>query len=260
MRLGVSMPTRGTDAFALPAAHANESAAVVSLLARFYPDYRDETWHFQRVVGKYVTPEIRVLDAGCGTTSTVTPFVVDTGCRVVGVDVDPRLAQNTASILKIRGRLEQLPLPDESFDLIISRYVMEHLPQPLPVFREMARILRLGGKLVILTPNLWHYVTLLSRLTPHSFHRWVNARRGVEVQDVFPTFYRCNARHRLQGYALRSGFQLVEMQMLETRPNYLLFSVPTTLLGVLYERVVNRFSFLSRFRVNILATFEKVEG
>lgn len=229
---------------------------VAALLDRFYPDYHDETWHYHRLIEKHLRPGMRVLDAGCGRTSD-TAFLQAAGCQVLGVDLDPRISQNAGLRFAIRGRLEQLPLSDHSIDLAVSRYVAEHLADPSAALAEMARVLRPGGKFVFLTPNRWHYVTVISRLTPLSFHRWVNARRGVADEDVFPTFYRLNTRSRIAALARQAGLRPVEIQTLETRPNYLLFSVPTFYLGLLYERIVSRISWMAPLRVNILAVLEK---
>ncbi|HXE75802.1 MAG TPA: class I SAM-dependent methyltransferase [Candidatus Xenobia bacterium] len=230
---------------------------MAALLERFYPDYRDENWHFRRLVAQHVSPGARVLEAGCGRDTDLSGYLREAGCRVVGIDLSPALSENSALHYPVRGDLEALPFANESVDLVTCRYVVEHLKDPVRAFGELARVLRRGGKVVLLTPNRWHYVTLIARLTPHAFHRWVNVHRGVPAEDVFPTRYQANSRRQLLHLAHRCGLRAVEIQLLELRPNYLLFSTPTLLLGVLYERLVNRISWLSPLRVNILAVLEK---
>ena len=110
---------------------------------------------------------------------------------------------------------------------------------------------------VFLTPNRWHYVTLISRITPPSFHTWLNRRRGRDDADTFPTRYRLNSSRQLEKHFARAGFVLESLTYRECCPNYLKFSRPLFLLGVLYERTVNRFEILRFLRVNLVGTFRK---
>ena len=48
--------------------------------------------------------------------------------------------------------IEKIPVKDNSFDIIICTEVLEHVPNPIGALKEMARILKKGGKLLITTP------------------------------------------------------------------------------------------------------------
>jgi hypothetical protein len=61
-------------------------------------------------------------------------------------------------------------------------------------------------------------------------------------------------------HARKAGFVVEDIQMWEGRPEYLRLSVPSYLLGYLYERTVNRFSFLSRFRCVLFFSLRKPVG
>ena len=50
----------------------------------------------------------------------------------------------------VRGYGEELPFPDESFDIVFSRLAFHHIPDPEIVFAEMSRGLKMGGKLVLI--------------------------------------------------------------------------------------------------------------
>ena len=50
----------------------------------------------------------------------------------------------------VRGLAEALPIPDEAFDLVVSRLAFHHLEKPNPVFREMLRVCKAGGTIAIM--------------------------------------------------------------------------------------------------------------
>ena len=82
-------------------------------------------------------------------------FVGPTG-HVVGVDFSPeqlvkarRLATDTGRVDFLEGRIEDLPLEDDSVDCVISNGVINLCPDKKAVFAEAARVLRPGGRLAI---------------------------------------------------------------------------------------------------------------
>ncbi|MDI5973542.1 methyltransferase domain-containing protein [Streptomyces sp. SL13] len=106
-----------------------------------------------------------VLDAGCGN-GAVTAAIRDElpGTRVVGLDTHPGLLDR-ARARGAAGRGAELflgdigdtPFADATFDLVLSRYVFQHLPEPVAVARELLRILRPGGYLAVVDVDagLW---------------------------------------------------------------------------------------------------------
>lgn len=225
--------------------------------ARYYPKADHQLDHFLKMVERHCRRDGVVLDVASG------PFdrLASLGRiyrRLIGLDVTPRIAENPGLDFKVRGDVYKLPLADGSVDLAVSSYLMEHLEYPVAALREIARVLRPKGRFVFLTPNRRHYVCLTARLTPLWFHRWFLSRHGRRVEDVHPTLYRANTPKHLREVASEAGFRMVELEMFEAAPAYLGWSWPTFLLGTLYERLVNRFEALARFRVSILGAFQKV--
>ena len=206
---------------------------------------------------KLLAPNLRVLDAGAGA-GDLFPKDFRRLCKeVIGVDLDPRVAENPMLTRGLVAPLDALPFPDGHFDLIFSRWVFEHLEQPECVIGEMARVLSPGGRVVVMTPNRFHYMTLVSSLTPLRFHRLWNRMLGRESADVFPTVYRANTRRRLETLFSEAGFETEALLQLECAPNYLVFHPATFLLGVAYERLVNRFGWLAGVRLILLGTFRR---
>ena len=230
------------------------------LRARFYPPrFRGTYDRFSDVIHDYVRQGDVMLDAGCGS-GRVFQYHFDEGQRprlIVGVDVTDEPKGNQNIDAAARADLGALPFADDTFDVAISSHVAEHLTQPERVFGELSRVLKPGGRLLILTPNRWHYVTVSSALLPHGFHLTYNRWRGVDAHDIFPTVYRANTASRLRRLYERAGLDVEQLYQFETEPEYLAFSAPTYALGVGFERLVNRFDALKNLRVNLLAVGRK---
>lgn len=150
-----------------------------------------------------------------------------------------------------------IPYPDASFDLVFADNVLEHLADPVSVFHQVERVLRPGGRFLFKTPNRTHYMPLISRLTPHSFHRYVNRKRGRAQDDTFPTYYRANSRSDIARIAAASGFEVESVELIEGRPEYLRIFAATYLAGFAYERLVNAVPALERFRLVLIGVIRK---
>jgi len=212
---------------------------------------------FQEVINGYVPAGSVLLDAGCGRGRTFLYRSRLPSVRVVGLDMSPYARDNPNVDSQVRGNLDALPFADASFDAVLSTHVAEHLAHPEAAFGEMARVLRPGGRLLLLTPNRRHYVPLLARLLPPGLHVAVNRRRGLGEHDVFPTFYRANTAADLHRLAAGTGLCLERLVAFETEPEYLAFHPLAYAAGVLYERLVNRYRALAPLRVNLLLVARK---
>lgn len=230
---------------------------VATLQARLYPDpfTRDPVQQFVAELERYVGPEHEVLDLGAGAGQINHYSFRGRVARMVGVDLDPRVCQNPLLDEGRVGDIQEIPFVDNSFDIAFAIYVLEHLADPARFVNEVRRVLRPGGHFLALTPNRFHYVSVASTVTPTSFHKWYNKRRGRDEDDTFPTFYRLNTCQTLTRHFQAGGFETAHLRTIEVQPNYLKFSRLAFLLGAAYERLVNSTQLLSSLRVNIIAAF-----
>ncbi len=225
---------------------------------RFYPpEFRGMYDRFLDAMRGYARLGDVVLDAGCGSGRVFQHRLAGQVGRVVGIDVTDEGRGNPNLDDAIRGDLSALPLRGETLDLVIVSHVAEHLTEPEDVFRELARALRPGGRLLVLTPSRWHYVPLAARLFPHRLHVAFGRWRGIEAEDVFPTAYRANTAGRLRALAESAGLTVERLERFEAEPEYLAFHIAPYALGVAYERLVNRFEALAALRVNLLLVARK---
>ena len=212
-----------------------------------YPNFArnwDDQMFRQRILA-CLRPESVVLDLGAGAGIIAQMDFRDCAAQIYGVDLDPRVVDNP---MLIEGRIanaDKIPYESDRFDVVFSDNVLEHLDEPEAVFREVARVLKPGGVFLFKTPNKRHYMPTIARLTPHSFHQYVNRRRGRAEVDTFPTRYRANTRPDIVRLADKSGLSVERIELIEGRPEYLRMTWLTYLLGVVYERLVNSTELLA---------------
>jgi SAM-dependent methyltransferase len=131
---------------------------------------------------------------GKGSMETLIDFRAP-GREVTGFDVDEAVRQNPfLDRCAVGDGASALPFADDTFDVIVSLAVFEHIADAGRTARELARVLKPGGWVCAVTPHEWSYVAVGSRLVPNRMHKAVLAnlkiRRGGT--DVFPTHYRMN--------------------------------------------------------------------
>ncbi len=101
-------------------------------------------------------PLTRVLVDGCGVGMYVRALQ-DHATNVHGLDIESEhllgAVDNAPRAHFVLGRGEELPYSDDSFDLILSHEVIEHVQDDRRAAAEMARVLRPGGRAVIFAPN-----------------------------------------------------------------------------------------------------------
>lgn len=71
--------------------------------------------------------------------------------------------------------IQQMPFPEDAFDVVVSCETVEHVPDPQLAVRELARVLRPGGTLVLTTPNY------LSTIGLYRLYLRLRGRRFTEV-------------------------------------------------------------------------------
>jgi SAM-dependent methyltransferase len=110
------------------------------------------------VEGRY-----RVLDVGCGP-KPYYPFFAERASEYIGVDV----VENPAA--ELRGPVEDLPVPDGSFDLVLCTQVLEHCDDPRQAVAELRRVTAPGGRVLASTHG-----TQVYHPSPEDYWRWTHA-------------------------------------------------------------------------------------
>ncbi|MGW7435056.1 class I SAM-dependent methyltransferase [Streptomyces sp. NPDC054849] len=105
-------------------------------------------------------PGDRVLDAGCGTGRALTALRAAVGPAgiVLGADLTPQMlavAQRTGRAAEgalLLADVARLPLRDQALDAVFAAGLIAHLPDPAANLRELARVVRPGGRLALFHP------------------------------------------------------------------------------------------------------------
>jgi ubiquinone/menaquinone biosynthesis C-methylase UbiE len=110
------------------------------------------------VDGLEIKPAMKVLDLGCGDGTTALP-AARLGADVLGVDIASNLVERGNARVKEAGldnirfqegdACELTGIPDASFDLVVSVFGAMFAPKPFDVAREMVRVTRPGGRIVM---------------------------------------------------------------------------------------------------------------
>jgi SAM-dependent methyltransferase len=164
----------------------------------------------------------RVLDAPCGT-GALTLALRDAGFDAWGTDVVPAARERLGDKFLAADLGAGIPCEDGSADVVLSVEGIEHLENPYAFLRDIRRVLRPGGRLVLTTPNT---ASLRSRV------RFFGS--GFYHQDPRPLNE--SARHPLHHISLRTfpelryalhtaGLTVVEVGHTHIKPVSVLYSV-----------------------------------
>ncbi len=147
--------------------------------------FSSSRWYLDRWIadaGRVGTGKsFRVLDAGAGIAPYRKHFE-----HVTYETADFGEVDKPYSHLDYTCRLEELPMADETYDLVLCSQVLEHIPDPLPVLREIRRVLKPGGQAWLSAPLFFE-----EHEVPYDFYRYTQfawrqmaAEAGLTVESL----------------------------------------------------------------------------
>jgi SAM-dependent methyltransferase len=206
------------------------------------PGWMSSGEQFDRIVEKHLTAESMVLDLGCGRTGGMERFWHEAR-TAVGIDPDlASLAARKGGMPVLQADGEKLPFANETFDMVVSVWVVEHLAEPRKVFAEVARVLKPLGHFIFLTPNALNPLVMGNRvgqLAPRLQKQLVANVYGRDGSDTFAVRYRANTSWRLKQMATATGFAVAEMKVM-TDPTYLAFNALMFKAAMFSDRLLPR--------------------
>lgn len=163
-------------------------------------------YHIEKAATHYAGGKL--LDVGCGSKPYKALFQSKVD-EYLGLDIpheyrpvgghgmgDGKAQRN----IDVYGNALTLPFADATFNTVVSFQVLEHVPEPQVMFAEMTRVLKPGGHLILMAPQMWHLHEI-----PHDYFRYTRyglaylaEKNGMKVIDITP----------LAGFWARTGLKI----------------------------------------------------
>ncbi|MDQ6679156.1 MAG: class I SAM-dependent methyltransferase [Acidobacteriota bacterium] len=216
--------------------------SITSLAYKLPAFLRNHVLHFEALIesalrqfAASLPPGARVLDAGAGEGRHAALFE---GQHYTAVDLavgDPAWDYRKLDCI---ADLAALPFASATFDAVLNIVTLEHLPHPSRALAEMARVLRPGGRILLVAPHEWEV-----HQAPHDFFRYtlhglehLLTESGFTGLSITPAggYFRLLSRRLLNG-----------LQFFQGGARWLLFP-PAALLLVLPALILPAFDALDR--------------
>lgn len=168
--------------------------------------------HYVELVTRYAAPRSKILDLGCGNGISAR-LLNQADFDVVGADISPLFLAEARQWEHPQLRYQvcdvlELPFETETFDVICSNELIEHLPDVETALTEMIRVVRKGGRIVLSGPNL------CSPLTP--LLDWLRLMCGKPGRPVWGE----TKQQALQQFAKNCGLYVTK-RLARKKPKFL---------------------------------------
>jgi SAM-dependent methyltransferase len=187
----------------------------------------------------------RILENGCGV-GVYLERLSEQSQMAVGLEFDFQRAQeahiNSANILNAAG--EDLPLPDESFDFILSHEVLEHVQDDRKCVEEMVRVLASGGRMAVFTPNRGYPFETHGVYWKGEYHFG-----NIPLVNYLPRKYRDRLAPHVQVYSGRDMQRLFSDLPVRIVKREIIFGA--------YDNIIARWPTIGRSLRGILQDLEK---
>jgi SAM-dependent methyltransferase len=124
-----------------------------------------------------------VLEVGCGEGELAARMQDELGVEVVALDQSARMVElsRERGVDAVVGDVQELPFEDGSFDVAVAAWMLFHVPDLDRGLRELARVLRPGGRLVAVTNYADHLHELFALAGAQRFELTFHGENGEEL-------------------------------------------------------------------------------
>jgi demethylmenaquinone methyltransferase/2-methoxy-6-polyprenyl-1,4-benzoquinol methylase len=184
---------------------------------------QDPRWRRALVAAVCAKHDDRVLDVATGTGMVARALVRRYGCRAIGLDqsADMLAAGSADGRPLVRAQGERLPFVDESFDHVTFTYLLRYVDDPAATMRELARVLRPGGRVATLefgvpANSMWRFLwRLYTRIGLPLAGRLLSTSWGTVGDFLGPSierFYAVHSQAKLECYWRAAGLEAITVR------------------------------------------------
>tara|TARA_B110000902_G_C14244969_1_gene563917 strand:- start:933 stop:1700 length:768 start_codon:yes stop_codon:yes gene_type:complete len=173
---------------------------------------KDKVEHYQQIIrdaeweniANHIPKNSKFLDVGCGAGYSLMRASQDLNCEVEGIDADPgshgvgRFIKDMVKTVPIKkGFAENLTYENESFDVVYSSHVLEHVNDESKALDEMRRVLKKDGVLIIGMPTasmaILNYISQLTFTTHIKIYEFFRNAFFKNALNNFIKIFRINS-------------------------------------------------------------------
>ena len=229
----------------------------ILFISKLFKDRASYFGYYFEYLQKIDVENKKILHLGCGWDKRNIKDRIK-NARIYSLDIDFKALKKNVNSFKVCGDAHCSPFKNESFDSIICEDFIEHVEFPDLLLSQISLLLKEKGEFIFTTPGGWSYVSIVSKLTPLRFHRWYNKIRGVDLNDIYPAFYRFNSKYRIKKESGKYGFSVEKIEIITGYPSYFNFSKTLTLIFGLFHYFISKIKFLNNiFGINIFCVLKK---
>ncbi|GEM_PF-4063985 len=202
---------------------------IVDLSGRANSDF--EGWVFKKsvekpveyIVNKHIAKNSKIAEFGCGNGQIVQVYIKNGVSEMVGLDFSNAMLQTashradingySSQFLPINGDMNTLPFKDNHLDTVIIYGVLEHLEKPEKTLKEIFRVIKPNGKLILGVPRRYSLAFFSYFFFGLSLPKWgSNVRSDLAFKNKlkFYKFYTLGDMNKILNKAFGSNYKIVD--------------------------------------------------
>jgi ubiquinone/menaquinone biosynthesis C-methylase UbiE len=197
---------------------------------------------YPAVVGAFAKGGRVIVDVGGGARCAFASECSDS--HIIAVDISASELEKNRDVAdrKVADVTREIPVPDNSSDIVSSRYVLEHLRGVDRFALEAYRVLKPGGVFITLFPNKYAPFSLINRALPVPVAKRVAYALKEQAAEfgIFPAYYEHCSPGAFRRLLESQGFTSVDVRVAYSQSSYFNFFLPLALAVLLYEWTISR--------------------